>query len=456
MEIVIGILLILTFIGLAIYAVKGGNLFMGILIMAVLWTALPLIGNAFVKLGWVVDPGFYEANKAIIDTTFLGALDLTFQKGAESWGATLVNVCFGAWFGRVILDTGIASTLIKKTTEMGGDRPAITCILLSIVTTAIFTSLFGAGAVVAIGVIILPILISLGIPKHCAVVSYMMSVGAGMFLNPVLNSQYTGFFPEFLINQHILWGVTMMLIQVVFIIGLIIFFTRKKRMNAAWAAEAPERKKLDFAPAISLISPVLPVILNFLGVPIILGFLLSGFYALGVCGMLKSFRGTCRILNKTYFDGVVDVAPLVGFLLVLPMFNKAASLCSPYFQAVLGGIIPHNLLAVVIAICVIAPLGLFRGPLTLFGCGAALLGILANFRVDGALLFPWQFLVPLFIIPTTVMNVSCDITQSWIAWGIGYTKVSTKDFLKTTFISGWALVIIMEVVSYIMYINGAF
>ena len=180
MEIIIGILLILSFFGLAFYAIKGGNLFMGILIIATIWLILPLIGNFCVRHGWVFDKSFYEANKALVDTSFKDALKLVYQSGPESWGATLVNVVFGAWFGRVILQTGIASTLIKKTTEMGGDRPAITCILLSIVTTAIFTSLFGAGAVVAIGVIILPILISLGIPKKCAIVSYTLSIGAGV------------------------------------------------------------------------------------------------------------------------------------------------------------------------------------------------------------------------------------------------------------------------------------
>ena len=445
MEIVIGILLILSFFGLAVYAIKGGNLFMGMLIIATVWLVLPLIGNVCVRNGIVFDKEFYEANKSVIDTTFKDALKLVYQSGPESWGSTLVNVIFGAWFGRVILQTGIASTLIKKTTEMGGDRPAVTCILLSIVTTAIFSSLFGAGAVVAIGVIVLPILISLGIPKKCAIVSYTLSIGAGMFINPVLNSQYSGFFPDFVINNNLAWGFTMMGIQVAFTIGVIIFYTRKKRISSAWAAEAPQRKKLDFAPTPALIAPVLPVILNLCGAPIILGFIIAGFYALAVCGKLKSFKGACRTLNKDFYDGVVDAAPLIGFLLVLPMFNKAATLCSPYFNAVLGSVIPNNKLTLVIIFCIIAPLGLFRGPLTLFGCGAALLGILQGFNLGSA------FLAPLFIIPSTVMNVSCCVTQSWIAWGVGYAKVPTKEYLKTSVIVGWAICIVMQLVTYFVF-----
>lgn len=47
MEYVIGILLLISFVGLAVYAVRGGNLMMGMLIMGIIWTALPLIGNTF-------------------------------------------------------------------------------------------------------------------------------------------------------------------------------------------------------------------------------------------------------------------------------------------------------------------------------------------------------------------------------------------------------------------------
>ena len=101
---------------------------------------------------------------------------------------------FGAWFGRVLLQTGIADALIRKAVELGGDKPVIICVLLSTVTTAIFSTLFGAGAVVAIGVIILPILMSLGIPKTLSIGSFMLSVGAGMYLNPVLTGQFLAFF----------------------------------------------------------------------------------------------------------------------------------------------------------------------------------------------------------------------------------------------------------------------
>lgn len=82
------------------------------------------------------------------------------------------------------------------------------------------------------------------------------------------------------------------------------------------------------------------------------------------------------------------------------MFNKAVELCIPYFNALLGNIIPHSTLFITVIFCVLAPLGMFRGPFTLYGCGAATLGILKGVGFEAA------FLAPLMIAATTVMNVS--------------------------------------------------
>lgn len=45
MEYIIGILILASFFGLAVYAARGGNLMMGMLVMAILWTILPMTGN---------------------------------------------------------------------------------------------------------------------------------------------------------------------------------------------------------------------------------------------------------------------------------------------------------------------------------------------------------------------------------------------------------------------------
>lgn len=88
----------------------------------------------------------------------------------------------------------------------------------------------------------------------------------------------------------------------------------------------------------------------------------------------------------------------------------------PYFNALLGNIIPNNTLVISIVFAILAPLGLFRGPFTLFGCGAATLGILKGIG------FPTPYLYALMVIPSITMNVSICMTQSWIAWGVKLLK----------------------------------
>lgn len=182
-DILIAIVLILSFVGLVIYCVKGHNLMVGFCLMATLWVALPMIGNIF------------SPNSAMEGMTVVDILTDVYQKGPQNYGSSiLVNIFFGAFFGRVLLHTGIASTLIRKTVELGGDKPVVTMALLCIVTAIIFTVMTGAGPVIAIAVIVLPIMLSLGVPNAIALFAFMGSIMAGIFLNVVNFAQYQAMF----------------------------------------------------------------------------------------------------------------------------------------------------------------------------------------------------------------------------------------------------------------------
>lgn len=426
MDMIIGVLLLLTFIGFIVYAIKGGNMMIGFLVMAILWTALGMVGG---------------------EITWADAQTKIFQGGPESWGATAVVVIFGSWFGQVLVKTGVAAKIIRLAVELGGDKPLVTTILISIVTSLIFTSTFGAGAVVAIGVIVLPILLSLGVPKALAVSSYLMSVGSGMYVNIVLFKQMQGIFEGFAYDSNYLkFGFTGMAVQLVVVIVMLAVKLKKTKVNHAWAAST-RGTAADEVPGIALITPLLPVILAIIfGWQPIPAFIVSSFFALFVCGKIKSYKDCEKIISKTFYDGVVDVAALLGFLFILPMFNKVAGFDSVFFQSILGGIMPDSPLLLCLLFAVIAPIGLFRGPLTVFGAGAATLGIL-----NGMGLFSPALLFPLIYIPTITMNISCCPTQSWNLWAINYSKSTTKDFLRSGVVWGWAICIINSVIVYFMF-----
>ena len=431
MEFVVGILLLLTFFGLAYYCIKGHNLMIGFLIITILWTVLSFLGAAFASPEFLSTTAFYSNGEPV---KAIAILNKIYQSAPEGWGTTLVNVCWGAWFGRVLMETGIASTLIRKTVELGGDKPMVTIALLNIVTAIIFTAMTGAGPVIAIGVIVLPIMMSLGVPKAIAMFSFMESVAAGIYLNPVNFAQYRAFFidvdemPNFTLGWYAgKWGYAALVISVVVTTILAGIFLKKSKTSHAWAAQTRGASEQKDAPLYTLILPIVPVVLKiWLDFSVIGGFVIAGFAALFLCGKMKgSFKENCQLVNKLYYDGVVDTAPLVGFLLTLPMFNTCASYASPYFKEVLGGIMPTNEYVVCALFAALSILGFFRGPLTLYGCGAATLGVLSSV---GHFSVPFLFCV--FTIPATTVNVGSCITQSWIAWGLAYTKVESRDYLK--------------------------
>ena len=311
----------------------------------------------------------------------------------------------------------------------------------------------GAGPVIAIGVIVLPILMSLGIPKGIAMFTFMGAVASGIYVNPINFEQYRMMivnapladFPEFTLQFWATqWGIWAMIINVVVTTVLTAFFLKRNKTRHAWAAQtgkAPEQKN---APWYTLFLPIIPVVLNiWLNFSVIAGFIIAGFLALFLTKTLKgTFREKCQSVNKMYFDGVVDTAPLIGFLLSLPMFNAVAGFAAPYFGSVIGPVMPTSEIVIIIAFAVVLGLGLFRGPMTLVGSGAATLGVL---RGVGNFSVPFTYAV--FVIPTITVNIGSCITQSWVAWGLSYTKVESREFLKLSIPNAYAAGILIYVLT---------
>lgn len=442
-EIVVGIVMFLTFIGLVVYSVKGHNLMVGFFIMATVWTGLALIGNAL------------SPNVAMEGKTLIDILRNVYQTGPENYARSiLVNIFFGAFFGRVLMDTGIAATLIRKVVELGGDRPRVTMTLLCLVTALCFTSMTGIGPVISIAVIVLPILQALGIPTVIALFAFMGSIMAGILANITNFLQYQGImagmnaaYSSYTYNDYFVFGIIAMVVALVVVIVVSNIALNKKKVGQAWAAKASGNTLSDNAPWYSWIAVILPVVLVVaFNCPVILAFILSSLFALLTCRRFTGgFTAICRMLAKQFADGAIDVAPMIGFLLVLSMFNNAANYAAPYFKALIGGIFPASSLALSLLFAVLIPLGFFRGPTNLVGSGTAIVAVVLAIAD-----WPVAFLYPLMAVATIVPQ-HIDITQSWVAWGLGYTKANSREFMKFTIPTGWIIGAILCIVVYVMY-----
>lgn len=446
-DIIIGILLVISFFFMVWYCVKGYNLMVGFAIMATVWMGLALVGNTF------------SPNPAMEGQGVIDVLTHIYTTGpAEYAKSILVNVFFGAFFGRVLVDSGIAATLIRKVVELGGDKPRITMSLLCIVTAVIFMSMTGIGPVISIAVIVLPILMSLGISVPVALFSFMGSIMAGIFANIVNFKQYqtiyAGFNPSaesYTYNDYFQIGLIGMIGMIVSLVVVLtvanISMNKKKRY--AMAANVPAEG--GDAPMISWLAVLLPVLgVVLLDLPIILGFILAGIWALLFTGKLRGgYKEICRQFAKLFTDGAVDVAPMVGFLMTLAMFNNSAAYASPYFSAIFGDWIPQSPLVLAIVFAILTPLGFFRGPMNLVGSGSAILAVVlaVNPTMSPAFLFP------LFAI-TTIAPQHLDITQSWVAWGLGYTKVTSREYMKKSIPTGWIIGAILCLITFLLYGNA--
>ena len=428
MQTTIGIILLVTYLIFIVYAFRGGNLMLGLFVMAVVWCALGVLGGS---VDWK------SINIAI------------FNDGPLGFGPTAINIIFGSWFGRILVETGIARTIIRKAVELGGDKPAITTILLAIVTSLIFTTAYGVGAVVAIGVIVFPILLSLGIPKPLASASFTMSVGCGLYFNSSLLNQAAG---TMTMGKNVYdfagwnrFAFVAFAIHMLSIILMVLIATAKKKK--AWAATPVANIEGNNVNLLACLTPIIPVTISIaFGVSAILAIVIAVIWALAWTGYFKSWSNLGEVLQKTFYDGVSDVGLVLGFLMFLQMFIKAAGADKALLAPIVSGIIPNNLFLIFLVFGLFSFMSLFRGPLTIWGAGAATFAIMA---ATGS--FPLSVLFPLFYIQCCTITTNVCPTQSWNLWAIGYTKISTKDYMKQTLVYALPCAFVLEMVAYFMF-----
>ncbi|MBZ5962228.1 gluconate:proton symporter [Leuconostoc gasicomitatum] len=421
-NIIISILLLLTFVGFIYYIVKGGNLVIGFFIMALLWSIIGLV----------------PFNVVIQDV---------IAKPALNYGPTIIYIVFGSWFGRVLVDSGIAGSISAQTEKVGRKAPILAAILVVLVTALIFSSAYGVGSVIAIGVILIPILLSIGVPKKVAIPAFTMAIGAPMYINVVLFNQIKAFFPSVSFSgKYLIFGLAAMSVQ---LIGVIIFIlVNSKSIKNGKIETIATNSQVEFKKThpITFIVPIIPVALNmFFHWDAIPALLLATIIALLLTGQMKSYTGLVAFINKTVSQAINDISGLIIFLMALVMFAGAATVNVPHFKGIIGVILPHSPLVLAIAVGILAPLALFRGPLHVWGAGAATAAVLA---ATGT--FPPIFLLPL-LYTASIMAVSIDLTQSWNTWALTYSKLETKEYLKMGIPVMWLVSIVNELLVFAFF-----
>ncbi len=426
MELVIGLLLLVVFLAIVVAIVKGQSPIVMLIVLAIAWSALAGININDIQ------------NKVL-------------EGGGTQYASAVIIIVFGAWFAQILVQTGIAESVIRSAVELTGDRPIVTAMTVTLVTALLFTSMYGVGAAIAIGVIAIPIMMSQGIPPAVAAPAFTMGIGAGTFVNLVQFGTFVPLFPG--ITYAAPWLSFWVVGMIVYILAAWLMINIHLRLRGVrhsatvdLSSVQPTRRKRT--PYYTYIVPLVPVFMVIvLQWQIIPTFLVSIVIALLATYKDRTLQGHINLFNKAFYDAFPDIATIAalwticGMIIVAGMTPQVSGALKPIFNP----IIPHTALAAAIFFAVLGGIGsIYRGPLVVIGTGAALLAIIRSVNV-----LPIPFLYSVWLGPT-VMQGSVDPTNSWTLWTIGYTKVTHGQFLKVALPFGILMVFVTSFAAYFM------
>ena len=349
----------------------------------------------------------------------LGAI---VTSGAVKLAPFYVAVIFGALLGRVTIETGIARRIVDLAAEFGGENPLALSLGFSAIVAVLFTALSGLGGIIMVGSIVLPIMMTAGVPRTIAATLFLMGFALGFIFNIANWTFYITFFGvarEELIKYAILLAVVDAIAMVIY--AVIAF--RREGGYATWAVAA-EPEDTPRVPAIALITPLLPLALYY----VLKMDAAPAFLAAAVFGVLVT-RPSLAVqrLVASAIRGVEDVAPAVVLFMGIGMLLAATQ--EPQFAAALrplaGGWL-HNPAAYVLIFGVASPLVLYRGPLNPFGVGIAIFTALYAAHV-----LPAVVLVAAIMAVVQVQNV-CDPTNTANVWIANFTGVPIDTITRRT------------------------
>ena len=367
-------------------------------------------------------------------------LNTIIGQGTVKLAPVYVAVFMGAMMGRVMMQTGIAEEIIKRAAEFGGEKPLVVAFGLMLVTIILFTTLQGLGAIITVGSLVLPIMMSLGIPRKLAGTLFLLAFGTGFIFNPILFTLYRQLLQlksdELLPTQistfaFILLG--LMLITV-FIYAMI---AAKKSgeillMSAISKEELLKRTKNKRVPLVAFLTPIVPLALffgfNFCGLKLdfIAAFIIGSLFAV----LTTDWKNGIKTLTSSAIKGIEDGAPAAILMMGIGMLLNALNL-QPIKMALepLIKSLPFGSPVFYVAFFgLLSPLALYRGPLNIFGIGIGLFTIMFGTGV-----LPPMALLAAIMCVVQVQNI-CDPTNTHNVWIANFTGVRVEELTKETII----------------------
>jgi hypothetical protein len=415
--------------------------------------ALPIMALAIALIGGI------PPEKIVKDVIALGALKLH-----NAYTTTM----FGAMLADLLNKHGMARALVRWVAEFAGDSPYLLGVLLTMVTALLFSTLGGLGAVIMVGTIILPVMLSLGIPAHAAAGLFLFGISLGGMFNLTnwqLYSDVLGIEQSkiiaFVVPFALIVSLVILLLLLIelkekgnlkyFLTGLLALalsypslasFTPAANSGALLSqnsymiaavmtgilsvyAMLRHNSKTTTLPGIALLTPLVPLIFVLVfHWEIIPAFMLGITY-----GVLTSWKSdSINVLTRAILDGTANVIPAVllmmgiGMLISAVMDQHVAEALRPIMQTC----VPTHALTYVLGFGCFSFLALYRGPLSLWGMGSGLVSL-----AQKATALSGQAIMAMLMSVGQIQGI-CDPTNTANIWIANYLGLDTQLILKRT------------------------
>lgn len=363
---------------------------------------------------------------AVARVPFTQILNQVIAAGTTRLAEAYMMVFAGALLGRVVMQTGIAEGIIKRAAEFGGDRPLVVAATLMAAVALLFTALFGLGAVIMVGGLALPIMMSIGVPRKLAGVLFVLAYALGF----IFNIGMWGFYQQSLkLDPQAIKGFAAALaaLDVAAIIIFLALAARRMTAYGAWAValeeeQAPTRRDV---PLLALLVPLLPLALH-IGLK---WHVVPSFFAGALLGVLLTRpREAVKQLTSAMVKGLEDVAPAIILMIGIGMLLNATTL--PPVKAALEPLVRavpfQSPLVYVLFFGLLSPLALYRGPLNPYGIGIGVYSLIGTL----GLLPPLALLAAVMSV-VQVQNV-CDPTNTHNVWVANYVGIRVEEITRAT------------------------
>lgn len=380
-----------------------------------------------------------------------GILAFVVSQGALKLSGTYVAILFSCWLSRILYRTGVSATIIKKAAEFGGDKPFVVSLLLCAASVFLFTVLYGTGAVAMVGAIVLPIMLSVGVPPLIACNSFLAAMTAGYMLNPANIAVITNITGVAQSDMYMAAGI-LTAISCVFCVGILVWGFKKGGTKYAFAAPVVEDD--EEIETVSGIRGFLACMTPFVVVLVMLLFKLDAItvFLIGIIWvMVMTVKGnwskyTSMIVQSCY-EGFKEGAPTaslmfgIGMLINAMMAPTTQASIAPFMQA----ITPATAVGLIIFVCILSPGSLYRGPFNILGLGAGL--AVSMMAVQSV---PVLALSVVFYAAMRWPTQACP-TSTQVVWCSNFVGSEPTTAAMKVFWPNWAVTALSVVILVMMY-----